>query len=609
MERASSLLTLPQIEAQVERIRPRPRPGQRDIFRYLAGGENRLSVKLPTGYGKTYTALSCYSILRSAGMVNRLLVIFPSDGQLLQFERQTPVKWPGYSIDGPRTVCDVRFFGAEAIKKHQENTCQVYAITVQALIGSRGMQNIGTLMQKGRWMVVVDEYHHYGIDRPFGDAVNSLSHEFLLCMSATPYRPKKDGAFSPPQVSVTYREAVKQKAVKPLTGHCYHYKIDAVTDEGEVVSYTTQELVDEAGGATEKKIAKLQLDRKMRWSPKYISPLVTNPIERMLSERIKTGHRLQAIIGAMCVSHAEVVCEQIRSTFPELSVDWVGTGDDGRSQEVNNKILSRFAPTDGSEHSLDILVHVGMAGEGLDTVNVSEVVHLNAAGVNNTNNQENGRASRYLEGVTGHVNFDACSGYAQMNYVGKSIMDAMDDMPASPGEEDEKNPQDPVDELWTELPDEPYIRIVDVECISIDSGDETVKKMAAWMVQNVTGFSRSDLQDDESDVWGYAIAGVRKMRTEEAEACNERARLTQWEDALKSSVQVLTGNIIRLMKSNGARIERSLPGDIKRRINTRKKRSLGPVSRDIECLSKHYEWVKNLEREIGKTREVPTWLS
>jgi len=63
-------------------------------------------------------------------------------------------------------------------------------------------------------MVVVDEYHHYGIEKPFGQAVNSLPYEFCLCMSATPYRPESDSAFGAPHIEVTYREAQKDEAVK-----------------------------------------------------------------------------------------------------------------------------------------------------------------------------------------------------------------------------------------------------------------------------------------------------------------------------------------------------------------------------------------------------------
>lgn len=608
MERTSTMRSLSQIKAQVTNFKQKPRPGQIAAIEALAKGRSRLNVKLPTGYGKTFTALSIYSILQSLGEVNRLLVIFPTDAQLIQFEESAPKTMKNCNVDGPLDVCDIRFFGAEAIAKHQKNKCQVYGITVQSLIGSRGMDNVSMLLARGRWMVVVDEYHHYGIDLPFGKAVNALPHEFLLCMSATPYRPAQDGAFGVPDIEVSYRDAVDERAVKPLRGHSYNYKVDAITEDNEVITFSTDELVAEAGGDSAKKIEKMIYNRKLRWSPKYISPLVSNPLSRMIAERVRYGYRLQAIVGAMCVSHAEMVCEQIRSAFPDLSCDWVGTGDDGRTVEKNRQIIRKFAPTDGNEHSLDVLVHVGMAGEGLDTVYVSEVIHLNAAGVNNTNNQENGRAARYLPGVIGNINFDAGSGYAVKGYVGGAIMDAMDDMPPMPDEDDKESIEDGggTGDIF-DLPDEPFIRIVNAECTSIDSGDIEVQYMAKQLFDIVSGFSKEDLEDTQSELWKYAIEGVRKMRSQDAEEHNERSVILQWEEAVKAATSTVTGNAMRLLTKKGTRFDKSMIGDIKKRINTRKKRDLDAAEKNVESLRSHYNWLNKLNRQL-ETEGLPSWL-
>jgi type I site-specific restriction endonuclease len=609
MERASALRDVSQIKARVAKFKQQPRRGQLDAILATKTCGSRLNVKLPTGYGKTYTALSIYSVLQSLGEVNRLLVIFPTDAQLLQFEESAGRSMEKCCIEGPKDVCDIRFFGAAAIAKHQKNNCQVYGITVQSLIGSRGMDNVSTLLGRGRWMVVVDEYHHYGIDLPFGNAVNALSYEFLLCMSATPYRPGSDGAFGPPDVNVLYRDAVEELSVKPLRGHSYNYKVDAITGDNEVISFTTEELVAECGSDSPKAIEKMIYNRKLRWSPKYISPLVTNPLSRMIAERVRTGQPLQAIIGAMCVSHAEMVCEQIRSAFPDLRCEWVGTGEDGRSPETNRKILKEFAPTDDSRPTVDVLVHVGMAGEGLDTVYVSEVVHLNAASVNNTNNQENGRAARYLPGVVGNINFDAGSGYAKKQYVGDAIMDAMDNLPASPDEDDPQNEaaEKAVDEFY-ELPESPIIRIINAECTSIDSGDIEVQYMAKQLVGLVSGFTVGDLENKESNLWHYAIEGVKMMRSQEAEVHNERSVILQWEQMLKDAASATTGTALKLLTQAGSRVDKTLIGDIKKRIYSRKKRDLGSAERNVDSLKMHYNWLQRLNNTMISERVVPQWL-
>lgn len=609
MERASIVRDLSQIKTLIAGFGQEPRPGQRAVLEELEKATRKLNIKLPTGYGKTYTALCVYSILKALGEVNRLLVIFPTDAQLLQFEDSAPRTMLKCNIADPRVVCDVRWYGANAIKRHMNNSCQAFSITVQSLIGSRGMDNVSMLLQKGRWMVVVDEYHHYGIDLPFGKAVNALQNEFLLCMSATPNRPNEDSAFGSPDISVSYRTAVKEQAVKPLIGHSYHYRIDAINEDNEVISLTTEDLIAQARSDSPSAIEKYIYGKKLRLSPKYISPLVCTPISRMISERIRTGYRLQAIIGAMCVSHAEMVCEQVRSLFPDLKVDWVGTGDDGRSQDTNNAILKKFAPTNGDEHSLDVLVHVGMGGEGLDTVYVSEVIHLNTASVNNTNNQENGRAARYLPGVIGHINFDAGTGYAKRGYVGHKIMDAMDDRPPSTEEDDASHEvgNSEQDDEFYELPASPCIRILNAECTSIDSGDVEVQQMAEQLVELVKEYSKADLRNKDSDLWQHAIDGVKLMRARESEIHNERASIVQWEDAVKNAMTTITGNIIRILTRSGVRTDKAIAGDIKKRINTKKKSELGSAEKSIESLQRHYNWLNRLNECIQK-EGVPLWL-
>jgi hypothetical protein len=258
-----------------------------------------------------------------------------------------------------------------------------------------------------------------------------------------------------------------------------------------------------------------------------------------------------------------------------------------------------------------------MAGEGLDTVNVSEVVHLNAAGVNNSNNQENGRAARYLPDVLGHINFDGCSGYATHQYTGHAIMDAMDCMPAS--QECGRCGQDPCtchaeelqdSEEWYELPDEPEIRIHALECYQIDSGDETVQMMIDWAIRDPKViYTADDFKDPGGEATHYMIECVKQMRRQEANALDEKSIVMQWSSSVESAVSVIAGNVIRLITKKGVRIERSMAGDIRKRINGMKKRQCGPVEKDVDVLKSHYQWLKSIEAEMKRTGEIPSWLA
>ncbi|CAK0778693.1 DEAD/DEAH box helicase [Gammaproteobacteria bacterium] len=610
MEPASSLFTLP--------FRKTLRDGQQLVVESATKpGVTSLNAQLPTGYGKTLTACCVYSDLSNRGNVNRLLYIVPTTAQLDQFVSDGISDLIDAGVQGSLLITDVTYVGDMAIKAHRKNTSQVFAITVQSLTSGRAWETVRCMMETGRWMIVIDEYHHYGLDAHWGRRVSQLNSVFRLAMSATPYRPENDGAFGDPNITIRYKEAEKEKAVKPLKLHSYVYRLDIIQN-GEVTSYTTEQLTEQLGTESPEKIDQIMLTRQMRWSPKYVSPLVDKPIARMLRNRIITGYPLQALIGAMSCAHADLVCQQIKSMYPELRVDWVGTGANGRPDKENANVLAKFCPpkVEGKRRpqdiELDVLVHVGMAGEGLDSVFVSEVIHLNNASINNSNNQENGRAARYLPGVIGFINVDSCSPYAK--FAGELIMDVMDDPNAEPGDTDEdttgKNPSEDVE--WPEVPDEPTIRLWDMECIRVDDGE--VKRLGAASAR-IGGLSESEIlavfenpsHPNHAQWMRMAENHYRQLRQREAEEFNSKSTIVQWEEQVNNLLSHVTGNVIKLMSSANTRIEKSMPGDIKKRINGRKKMSIGPVEKDVTTLRRHWNWLKNLDDNL-RTSGVPAWL-
>lgn len=588
-----------------------PRPGQAlAIEEASRPSRSQLIAQLPTGYGKTFTAASIYATLQAQGRVNRLLYLVPSTGQLDQFVRDGAGDMIDAGISGPPHVCDIAFSGAaQAVKQHRNNTHQIFACTIQALSSARVKSIAAELMNTGLWMVCVDECHHYGLGCTWGESVLALPRQFMLAMSATPFRPGDDSAFGTPDVAVSYRQAVAEGAVKPLSCHSYEYRVDALEENGEVISYTITDITDRAGGDAPDKVEKIF--REMRWSPKYISPLVEEPIRRMMLHRLETGHRLQVLFGAMCCSHAQLVCAQIRahieSMYPgQLTVDWVGTGENGRTDGENRAVLKRFCPdkVDGRRRpediDLDILVHVGMAGEGLDTIYVSDVVHLNRASLNNSNRQENGRAARFLEGVTGVIHVDSSSDFHQ--FVGPAIEHSFDHSDLSEVEEESEPRDGEADRDPGELPEEPQIRIYDMQCIRIIKGE--VEIMAKAMI-NESGWSPSLLEDDA--YMQFAEQAYLKMKRRELEAFNDRSIVEQWKEKVGTATGLVTSRAIRVIYGSKGRLPASVAGELKKRINSRKKRELGGVDQDVNLLRRHYQWLQQLEQQLVQG-EVPQWL-
>ena len=79
---------------------------------------------------------------------------------------------------------------------------------------------------------------------------------------------------------------------------------------------------------------------------------------------------------------------------------------------------------------------------------------------------------------------------------------------------------------------------------------------------------------------------------------NERASILQLEDAVKNAMTTITGNVIRVLTKSGIRIDKAIAGDIKKRINTRKRKDIGSAEKSIASLQQHYSWLTRLNSQI-----------
>jgi hypothetical protein len=150
------------------------------------------------------------------------------------------------------------------------------------------------------------------------------------------------------------------------------------------------------------------------------------------------------------------------------------------------------------------------------------------------------------------------------------------------------------------------IQLFNLSLVSIDSGDlEFMAKVAREL--NVTGINYEDLEKKESLEWKKIENMYRTMRMREAERHNEQAIIGQWAESVEGALAVVTSRVIEKLTKEGARVEKTLRGDIRKRINTRKKQLCGAISKDTEICKKHYQFLKNLEVELIE-KGVPAWL-
>lgn len=582
------------------------RRGQKEVIEKFYT-ESSVIAKLPTGYGKTIAAAGSYAVLKNRGIVNRMLYIVPRRNQAIQAANGIPAdleQW--FGIETKSTIIgDERSI---ALIRHRNNTCEIFITTIQGLATSPPTNAaIESLTSNGNWFVVIDEYHNIPGSGEWIKELNKVPFAARLMMSATPRLDEKD-PFGDADVSVSYFEAYQDGCVKEMHLHEYEYRVDAVTIDGNVISFSTGDLFD-----SEEDIERMMSTKKMRWSPKYISPLVSIPAERIADSRLR-GVRTQMLIQAMTCTHAEMVCQQVKALLPTLGVEWVGTGPNGRSQADNDRILDQFCPEKDAHGkrnwTLDVLVNVGIAGEGLDTQDVTEIVFLTPVNKTVSNLQTMGRASRIMfvpnDQPIACINVDTDTFISlQDKYVGKKIMGVFDNDETM--EEIKKSGDEHVgsENEYQELPDQPIVVIKNVKLVDVrkEPGfDEMFTQLKAS-----EGRGRTDEECEE-----LVIAGIHKYYEERDKKFNATSERAQLKQSVDQAVGKITGLIARRMSLLGLRIEKSFFGDVKKRINGKKKKLFGRLDEcDSSELRKQWDWLKQLEREIlmeDNVQGVPSWL-
>lgn len=428
-----------------------------------------MSVQWPTGYGKSVGFALAWKYCHEAQLANRLLLVVANDTQRRQIFNDFPSDCALVAAPCAGRVWSFERAGAD-IRAAMTKTAEVFVCTVQQLDASMrgGVNTLKDLLQAPgtTWMVGFDEFHHYGEDMPWGNAAKAAMDwaAFTLAMSATPYRRGVDTIFPEPELVVSYGDAIREPAVKPMVCHAYHYGVTVVDDTGEAANYTTSELLDvippDGLDAWEER-------KNIRYSPQYLHPLILQPVNRLLEKRAMHGKRLQMIVRAMSCGHAKMVCEQVRVLSGGLVVDWIGTGLNGRPDNENVAVISKFCPPkDGNgkrpEPELDILVQVSMAGEGFDSINVAEIVDLfpvsrkAASGKATQDKQFYGRGARLIGGAESvwlHINVP--TDHPLHRWAGKNLetwMDSSGDAKEVVADEAKSAPPEPDLFSWPELP-------------------------------------------------------------------------------------------------------------------------------------------------------------
>jgi len=573
----------------------KPRPGQSRLIEWLLDHVEsalRLCVRWPGGYGKTIGIALAYMILRQFGRVNRLLVVVANDQQRAQFRRDFPAtcRRIGLAIKGD---CVWEFDRtARAVRTSMFNRCEVFVVTIQMVSATNKKSTdplIDLLGDGNQWMLAADEYHHYAQEKDWGKSLQRVCDNvrFSLAMSATPTRDGTGTIFGEPDLVVTYREAVDQGAVKKLWLRRYHYTVKAITGDGSEVEYTTDELRQQLDNES---LSEFEERVGLRYSTKYIHPMILEPLLRLQDRRSASGKPLQMLIRAMSCRHAKYVCRVVQDVAPGLRANWVGSGPNGQPDHVNSSVIEEFVPPAGKDPQLDVLVQVQKVGEGSDSVMVCEIVDLALANIDGASNQLKQfifRGSRVVPGLDEeqqycNVNVPSDAKLAGLqqdaNLVGVSLMDWVDGDYSRGGSEldQEQPPQDrefkppPADFLsivvrrnaeLTELTDDMRGHFMKFVC---GMNGCVVESSEHWDVEN---------NPDHLEAAKRAYLVVANTHAVQMDA---QAQLEQRQQKFEAEVGRLASNGAKIVsRSTGEEISGRLIGKLERNINTKLKAAIG----------------------------------
>lgn len=573
-----------------------PRPGQSRLIDWMLDHVEsvaKLCVRWPGGYGKTIGIALAYMILRQFGRVNRMLVVVANDQQRVQFRRDFPAtcRRIGLSI---RCDCVWDFDkSARAIRTSMLNRCEVFVATIQMVSATnkKATDSLLDLLGDGNhWMLAADEYHHYAQEKDWGKSLQRVvdNVQFSLAMSATPTRDGSATIFGDPDLVVTYREAVDQGAVKKLWLRRYHYTVKATTGDGGEVEYTTDELRQQLDNES---LSDFEERVGLRYTTRYIHPMILEPLLRLQNRRAATGKPLQMLVRAMSCRHAKHVCEVVQKVSPGLRVDWVGSGPSGRPDDVNAAVIERFVPPASSDPQLDVLVQVQKVGEGSDSVMVCEIVDLALANIDGAANQLKQfifRGSRFIPAVDSsqqfcNVNVPSDAKLAGLEQddglIGVSLMDWIDGDYSRSGALQDEQEGPPQDGDFNPAPDD-FLSIVVRRDAELTEVTDDIKEHFMAFVSNMNaGVVDSALQwdvENNPDHLEYAKRAYLVVANEHASEMDSQARLEQRSQRFDSEVGRLASQGAKIIaKATGVEITGKLIGKLAKRINSNLKASIG----------------------------------
>ncbi len=591
--------------------------GQQALYDIVSTKQkDRYCIQLPTGYGKSWCACIAYGAMRDQGRVNRMLIVVPTDQQRTQYidGLYEDLETLGLKAKGIHR-CDNQ--SSWVIKEADQNKAEIFVAGVQSICANPGYY--ADLMNKGRWLVVADEFHHYGSENSWGKSILDLPYSVILGMSATPVRSDQkltifgDSDFD---VTVTIPDAYLEKAVKRIQGRVGNWMVSYSTaDDPEPQNFTTKDLIDAYGidGTSPASISAYEIKKGIRYHDKYVSEIFLQVLELWNQYEAKWPKQNQILVFAMSCRHADMVAKLINDIafpgYPKPFADWIGVGEGlagNRSDSENKKILAQF-----QANELPCLVQVNKAGEGFNNKRCSIGLFLDLVGDTPTKRQHIGRFMRVNPAAPGQSSVI----FVSEDSPAKSLLENIAEEFGLPpdGEAQQKKIGNGGGEgVQLVIPD---VFIIDTEFESerVVYPYGSPEKAMEQYIQNSSEEVRQAYAALPHDTALEAFKSmVEPWLKEEHKRKNppltEEQKRKQIADQVNRNVGMLAS--ITLRKRYGKSWPKSACGDMHKLINGRWKRECGTGHSDMtteELMAKN-NWLQGLAENVNKGM-IPTWLS
>jgi hypothetical protein len=357
------------------------REGQKAVLDFIKNHPlvSLITAQLPGGYGKTIAAYAAYIAKREAKSVDRLLMVVANLTQVNQILRECRQDLNDFGIKVRTDSQGIPVYhyrnDGQSVLYARNGTFEIFVTTIQSVDAGVKNGTVFSLLRTGNWLLFLDETHHLADDFSWGETVKLLFGEikFVLAVSATPLREDLRNVFGKQgtDVCLNFQRALDEgNVLKDIKIRALDFNIKSFQFEGDITykasDLGTGKVLGNAREATEQ--------TKLRRFWDFINPLLNKAFQRTIERSAQMRIRGKILVRVSRQWIAEEVAKMVSGRFG-LSADWIGC--DLRDEATNQAVIERFLMEDGDD-KLDVLIQVGMAGEGFNCKRIITLVDLTA---------------------------------------------------------------------------------------------------------------------------------------------------------------------------------------------------------------------------------------